>query len=45
VAEVPARSLADDAPVAIVPAAEPYYIEQLQKFNFESLSDIGREEV
>jgi phosphoribosylformylglycinamidine synthase II len=44
VAEVPARSLADDAPVAIVPSAVPYYIEQLQKFNFESLADIRRED-
>jgi len=45
VAEVPAISLADDAPVYDLPSKKPYYIDQVQKANIESIPDLKKDEV
>ncbi|MDR1996811.1 MAG: phosphoribosylformylglycinamidine synthase subunit PurL [Candidatus Margulisbacteria bacterium] len=41
VAEVPARSLADDAPVYECEEAEPYYLKQVQEVKIETLPDLA----
>ncbi|GBR73305.1 phosphoribosylformylglycinamidine synthase subunit PurL [Candidatus Termititenax aidoneus] len=43
VAEVPARSLADDAPVYECEEAEPYYLKEVQKVKIETLPDLPRD--
>ncbi|GBR77505.1 phosphoribosylformylglycinamidine synthase II [Candidatus Termititenax dinenymphae] len=42
VAEVPARSLADDAPVYECEETEPYYLQQVQEVKIETLSDLDK---
>ncbi|MBU0580738.1 MAG: phosphoribosylformylglycinamidine synthase subunit PurL [Candidatus Margulisbacteria bacterium] len=44
VAEVPARSLSDDAPVVEAEAKEPYYIKEVQNVMIESLPDLDLKE-
>ncbi len=45
VAEVPARSLADDAPVYEVPEEKPYYLEEVQKVKIDTISDLSKAEI
>ncbi|GBR75427.1 phosphoribosylformylglycinamidine synthase [Candidatus Termititenax persephonae] len=45
VAEVPARSLADDAPVYECAEAEPYYLAEVQQVKIETLPDLPKAEV
>ncbi|MDR1323431.1 MAG: phosphoribosylformylglycinamidine synthase subunit PurL, partial [Candidatus Margulisbacteria bacterium] len=42
VAEVSARSLADDAPVYECAEAEPYYLKEVQKVKIETLPDLSK---
>jgi phosphoribosylformylglycinamidine synthase len=44
VAEAPARSLADDAPVYECEEAEPYYLKQVQEVKIETLPDLAKAE-
>jgi phosphoribosylformylglycinamidine synthase len=43
VAEVPAISLADDAPLYDMPSKKPYYIDQVQKAKIDDIIDCSRE--
>lgn len=45
VAEVPARSLADDAPFYEMPEEKPYYLEEVQKVKIETIADLTKTEL
>jgi phosphoribosylformylglycinamidine synthase len=45
VAEVPARSLADDAPIYEVSEGKPYYLDEVQKVKIETIPDLQKEQI